>query len=790
MSAVTLRWAQLYNTWYRKIDMSGDVYFEDDFSQRIIFACPFAGPIAMIKDPGMILRVKDTTSSFIKITSSCGDVFCTIEPDYYKSIVKLGWNDNERLVVVLEDGTVFIYSVHGRKLRQFHLEGECVTEGVIDCHIWGSGLVCLTGNYQLYALMDFEEPYTIKLANPGLEVEPVCWTIIEPQLSVINTLEVLVATESGTILVITRDKVEDMVISSNGPFSRLSVSPNGKYIACFTKDKSVWIVTADFSTNLTTFNTKSEPPRQLVWCGNESVICYFERHDPEKNESDYLLFMIGANLKYISYNYNEPVYLVPECDGVRIIGKNTLEFLEKVPDVTVDIFLEDSKSHSSHLYKAAELFSQENPKADKYIRLIGQELPNAVDLCIEAAGHEFDVNIQKKLLNAASFGKAFLDFYDPEYFVSMAKDLRILNAVRSYRIGIPLTYQQYNVLHVDLLISRLTHRHHHQLAYEICKYMDRRTDDVLVHWSSMKVQYDQYLSDNEMANQIVDKLKELPGVNFAQIAATAHREGRKELAIRLLDYEPRASEQVPLLITMDQLRRALAKAMKSGDTDLVHLVLIHMLRSPDISPTELQEILHEYEDVRKLWLSLCTQEGDSALAYLIDAYDYSNRPDKIARLKIEKQYDMGDELNYKKLEESQHLYEDNQYLFESAMTGNQIALLVQQNVLEQNDGRQHLGNSLSETLYDLYYYNQGSQASKLAKKFDVPPKRLSWIKLRALADVGDWEEIEKWAKNKIPIGLVPVADVCIDKENFALAAKIIKRLRNNDDKAVLFGRIG
>jgi hypothetical protein len=31
----------------------------------------------------------------------------------------------------------------------------------------------------------------------------------------------------------------------------------------------------------------------------------------------------------------------------------------------------------------------------------------AVDSCIEAAGHEFDIDNQKKLLGAASFGKVF-----------------------------------------------------------------------------------------------------------------------------------------------------------------------------------------------------------------------------------------------------------------------------------------------------------------------------------------------------------------------------------------------
>lgn len=44
---------------------------------------------------------------------------------------------------------------------------------------------------------------------------------------------------------------------------------------------------------------------------------------------------------------------------------------------------------------------------------------------------------------AASFGKCFIDKFPPESFVRMCQDLRVLNAIRDYQIGIPLTYTQY-----------------------------------------------------------------------------------------------------------------------------------------------------------------------------------------------------------------------------------------------------------------------------------------------------------------------------------------------------------
>lgn len=66
----------------------------------------------------------------------------------------------------------------------------------------------------------------------------------------------------------------------------------------------------------------------------------------------------------------------------------------------------------------------------------------AVDTCIEAAAYEFDHQLQKQLMRAASFGKCFLDSYPAEKFVNMCRILRVLNAIREPGVGIFLTYGQ------------------------------------------------------------------------------------------------------------------------------------------------------------------------------------------------------------------------------------------------------------------------------------------------------------------------------------------------------------
>jgi hypothetical protein len=77
---------------------------------------------------------------------------------------------------------------------------------------------------------------------------------------------------------------------------------------------------------------------------------------------------------------------------------------------------------------------KKSPKADENIQHIRPNLPEAVDICVRAAGQEFDITRQKLLLRAASFGKSVIELYDSDDFVEMTEKLRVLNAVRDYQI--------------------------------------------------------------------------------------------------------------------------------------------------------------------------------------------------------------------------------------------------------------------------------------------------------------------------------------------------------------------
>ncbi|CAG8571415.1 7902_t:CDS:10, partial [Paraglomus occultum] len=769
----TTDWMQLQDRFYRKQEIYTMSWKHMDLSKFMIAGASYGGPIAMIRDDKKVqLLQKQPVKPTIYLYTSAGKLMEQLQWDKER-IVTMGWTDTERLIVVLEDGKIWLYDVHGEH-TQISLGKEAETSSVIDCQIWGSGLVALTGDFKLVALTNFDEPRPRLMADPGLNEPPHSWTVIPPQFTLSRHVEVLLATGT-TILAVDQIGAVDQLITQ-GPFTKMAVSPNGKFLALFTTDGRLLVFASDFSKNLTEFPTKSKiPPHQLVWCGTDSAVLYW----------DNIVLMIGPFGDFIKYSYDETIYLIPEVDGVRIISSDKCEFLQKVPRETEDIFKIGSTAPAAMLFDALEHFEKKSPKADENIRSIKTELADAVDDCIKAAGHEFSPDWQRALLKAASFGKAFLESYNVDNFVNMCMSLRVLNEVRYYEVGIPITYEQYRRMSPEVLIDRLINRHHHLLALRICEYLKMRTDRVLIHWACAKIT--KSTDDEEtICLMIVDKLANKPGLSYAEIAKTAYEVGQPKLATRLLDYEPRAADQVPLLMDMQEDEVALEKAIESGDTDLVYLVILHLEKK--LPPSEFFRIINKPMACNLLEVYFKQQD----LKILNDFYYQDDRRVEIANIRILESYektDLTDRIN--KLREASKWYQDDkEHGFEAKAVDEHIRLLQKQAQLEKDIGGLLVGLPLNETVHRCILAREWSKADKLKSDFKIPDKRFWWIKIKAFAEMREWDELDKLSKSKkSPIGYEPFVEACIKAMQNSEAAKYIQKC----DPAVrpgLFIKIG
>ena len=215
----------------------------------------------------------------------------------------------------------------------------------------------------------------------------------------------------------------------------------------------------------------------------------------------------------------------------------------------VEIYRPGSTAPSALLYDARQHFDNQTARADENLRQIGDQIVDAIDKCLEAAGFTFDVMEQKRLLRAASYGHVFCPEYDKDKFKEMCQSIRVLNSIRDAQVGIPMTLLQYQALTPQVLVSRLANCHHHLLACRIAEYNGIGIERVLHHWAKIKILKGDGSTDQDLCDAIVAKLQARHGSSVAGgVASYAFQRNRKKLAAMLLEFETRVSKQVPLLL--------------------------------------------------------------------------------------------------------------------------------------------------------------------------------------------------------------------------------------------------
>ncbi|CAO1599107.1 Vacuolar protein sorting-associated protein 16 [Xanthoria calcicola] len=504
----------------------------------------------------------------------------------------------------------------------------------------------------------------------------------------------------------------------------------------------VWVITSDFQNKIGEYESKAKtPPKDVQWCGNDAVMLAWEDE----------VHLIGPNGASLRYYFDGWVHLLPDIDGVRLITNDVCEFLQKVPDCTEDIFKPGSTSPASVLLDAVDQLDKKSPKADANIRLIRPNLLDAVGTCIQAAGQEFSVHWQKQLLKAASFGKSILDLYSSDDFVDMCEALRILNAMRDYRIGLPLSYDQYQRLTSEKLIQRLINRHEYHLAIRLSNYLHLPVSKIHVHWASQKVRTSTEDEDT-ICHTVVSKLNNKPGISFEVVARAAYDEGRSHLATQLLNHETRAGKQVPLLLAMEEDEIALDKALESGDIDLVFFVLLQLKKKLPLASFfrlltnrpiatavvessakgQDQELLKDlyYQDDRRL---------DGANLLFGEALNQTVPQTKVDKLKLAAKL-LGDSKD------------PTSTLYTRSYTEAQALIRVQAG-LDHDFDAHYSGLSLNETILRLVKNGYGKRAAKLQSDFKIPEKTWWWLRLRGLVARRDFGELEELSKQRrSPIG--------------------------------------
>ncbi|CAJ2506086.1 Uu.00g002160.m01.CDS01 [Anthostomella pinea] len=769
----TADWEQLGVKFYRKTQLYTAIFDQDvDLDTYFVAGAPYGGAIAICRDETKLMayRAAKTTKPSIDIYSCAGKLLKSIAWDK-GSIKGLGWSEDEKLLVVSRDGTVRCYYDLQGDFTQFSLGREAEDFGVHSCRFYDHGMVALLGNNVLISVSSYDEPRPKALATAP-EGEVHAWTIVAPSFTLSRSVEVLLSI-GRTIYVVDATDCEDRFLDI-GPFTYISMSPNGKFTALYTADGKAHVITADFQNRLSEYNSRSQiKPQYLQWCGNDAVVVAWE---DEVN-------VVGPKNAVATYVYEGRVHVIADHDGVRLISNDVCDFIQKVPDVTDEVFRYGTESPASVLLDAVDQLDNQSPKADDNIQLIRPNLVEAIDTCVAAAGQEFNVHWQKQLLKAASFGKSVLDIYNSDDFVDMCETLRVINAVRYYEIGMPLSYEQYQRLTPEGLIQRLINRHEYLLALRIAGYLRLPTDRIYVHWASAKVRVGAE-DDDSICRMVVQKLAGKPGISFEAIARAAYDEGRGRLATELLNHEPRAGRQVPLLLSMEEDEIALDKAIESGDSDLMLFVLLQLKKKLPLA--SFFRVINARPAATAFVEASAALEDDNAL--LKDLYYQDDRRVDGAGVFIREAIQQPDaRTTGDKLALAAKLLSDSkEHNLELTALKEAATLVRMQEALDRDLTDTFTGLSVNETLFKLIRLGYQNKAKKVQSEFKVPEMVAWWIRLRALVAKRDWNEIEDIAKvKKSPIGWEPFYNQILQAGNARLAAVFIPKCTNLEPGAAI-----
>ncbi|CAA7052189.1 unnamed protein product [Microthlaspi erraticum] len=811
--SVAAEWQLLYNRYYRKPEIYQMRWKHVDLSRNKVACASFGGPIAVIRDDSKIVQLyAESALRKLRIFNSAGVLLSeTIWKHPGGRLIGMSWSDDQTLICIVQDGTIYRYNIHAELMEpNVSMGKECFEQNVVECVFWGNGVVCLTEGGELFCISDFKTMKPYKLADvPGLieddMLQPTCLAVREPQYTMSGNVEVLVGV-GEEIFVVDEDEaqsirfdepsVEDSEMQNDdygnliGAVQKMIVSPNGKFLTLFTHDSRVVVVGMESKKIAIDYSCESAlPPQQMAWCGMDSVLLYWDED----------LLMVGPLGDPVHYFYDEPVILIPECDGVRILSNTSLEFLQRVPDSTESIFKIGSTSPAALLYDALDHFDRRSAKADENLRLIRSSLSEAVESCIDAAGHEFNVTRQRALLRAASYGQAFSSNFQRDRVQETCRTLRVLNAVRDPDIGIPLSIQQYKLLTAMVLISRLINAHSHLLALRISEYLGMNKEVVIMHWACAKITASPSTPEAHLLEILLDKLQLCRGISYAAVATHADNCGRRKLAAMLVEHEPRSTKQVPLLLSIGEEDTALVKATESGDTDLVYLVIFHIWQKRP--PLEFFAMIQGRVLARDLFVAYARCHKHE---FLKDFFLSTGQIHEVAFLLWKESWEMGKNPmaskgsplhgpRIKLIEKASNLFsQTKEHTFESKAAEEHAKLLRIQHELEVSTKQAiFVDSSINDTIRTCIVLRNNRAAAKVKSEFKVSDKRWYWLKAFALATIKDWDALEKFSKEKRPpTGFRPFVEACIDADEKAEALKYIPKLSDLVERGEAYARIG
>jgi len=688
--------------------------------------------------------------------------------------------------------------------------------------------------------------------------------------------EVFLGTSTNSVLICdasAEGRVTDVACQEriDSPIVRMSFAPNGRFLACFTEGCVLTVLSTNFETKVLDFNTSdgsSDPPHGMEWCGEDSVVLHWKMlgvlmvgpygdwlrfpYD-EEEEFGHDLGRGGDGEKKKSHRRRRPsaiienVHLCPEMDCCRIITDQSVEILQRVPPATAALLRMGSIEPSAMLLDASDVFDKGGAASDEATRAIVKTgmLQNAIEVCTDAAMREYDVKMQKRLLKAASYGmhfgykdgsmkgvvggsligtdvgmegKAVLPSPTAVSFVTTARKMRVMNALRSKSVGFVLTSVQYDSITPNGIIARLIAMRRPALAMSIASYL-QLDEHVKAYARAARgaafVSTDVGHTDAETAEAVMKILStgiRTPAMNrggYATVALAASKAGRQGVANLLLTLEMSVVDKVPALTEIGLFADAAAVATNARNADLIFRTLVEFEKSCIVNVedsataqmTYLNTIVKKFPAEAMNYLSTyfgSMTDFKHAVKLQLRGHNFNAAGSLMAKraVSMPKVQD-----KVRLLQEASKIFGSSKDTpFQKTCTDEYIELLSEQERLRRSYGSEIIPptSSVTTTIFSVICFASKNmrethkllqEAEKLAKRFKVPDKRLWHVKVRAFAASGQWGNLRTLSesRSKPAIAFKYFATAAIQgKQSVGEILRYIDKVTDSDERYDLF----
>ncbi|CCE62329.1 hypothetical protein TPHA_0C01730 [Tetrapisispora phaffii CBS 4417] len=711
----SLNWEKLQNVFYRKIELCELKSLFQKVNKNA-FATNTAATII-----GDRLHIMDYNS----------EILLTINVDRFENIKEISFDHKERPVIITSEAihviTNFLPLEIEKTISDFNDSSEIL--------FYKQGYVISSKSQNIYKHENGKLKLLYTNVDKYLLTTEEHWDINNDQIILLDQNHVF-------RFDLTKNNLG--CIKTNSSWQRVIISTEG--FICLFNEKFRKLQIFKSATHVSAEYTLDSSPLKIAWCGNDTIACVF----------DHEVRLFGPGDSYVTFWYpSTPIGLFTEVDGIKVIAGKEFSLIGRVPEHTSNVFKIGSTEAAAVLLDSQENLDNYLPKSIANLRVI--DLPKAVTDCINASVDEFDVSLQKILLEASSFGKASIikASFDSELFVKACERIKLLNYLR--KIGILVTNDEYNHLTFDRVCDILKLRNNYYECLQICKITKNitKTENIFIDWACTKVLTSVDQSDDSLYDSITLRQKEIPNgqrVSMINIAHTAFLEGRLGLARKLMLLENRPELKTMGLLELDDDNMALQEVMKTYSPELILSLLLKC--RPKLTVAQFTKLLILGMSDNQIFLYFAESDKE----FLFDFFRQQDNYVDLARLFVFQGVKNGSLQPF--LPQIRDLYaktgsnsivKENIQLFEK-----QNKLWDYQENLSSIFNENFTNLTLDKTLSKLIEMKMDKQVTDFVKKLKINDKRYYHCKCKTLIDTKRFGELHSFAKErKSPIGYLP-----------------------------------